>query len=374
VTRHLPLVVATGVTALVLTLPAKAEPPAITAKRAQAARVLSDLRVLDERLERDVEAYNLARIKLAATGRALETNRHHLGVASRNLTSAQWRIAARLVYLYTTEQPASSLAVILGSSSLDEVLDRLDTAQRVANQDEVILGQVRHFRESVLRERQALRRERDQRRQFAEALASRRAMIEAQLTERQRLLTSIKDQIAGLEAKERAQQAELRRQAEARLTAERAAADARDAAGPENDPEPGLGVAAVTPDGVGVAPDTRHGHVVPIAMQYLGIPYLWGGASPSTGFDCSGFVMYVYAQVGVSLPHNAAMQYQYGIPVAKEDLQPGDIVFFNNLGHDGIYIGGGQFIQAPRTGDVVKISSLSEPWYAAGYVGARRLP
>ena len=373
-TRHLPLVVATGVTALVLTLPAKAEPPAITAKRAQAARVLSDLRVLDERLERDVEAYNLARIKLAATGRALETNRHHLGVASRNLTSAQWRIAARLVYLYTTEQPASSLAVILGSSSLDEVLDRLDTAQRVANQDEVILGQVRHFRESVLRERQALRRERDQRRQFAEALASRRAMIEAQLTERQRLLTSIKDQIAGLEAKERAQQAELRRQAEARLTAERAAADARDAAGPENDPEPGLGVAAVTPDGVGVAPDTRHGHVVPIAMQYLGIPYLWGGASPSTGFDCSGFVMYVYAQVGVSLPHNAAMQYQYGIPVAKEDLQPGDIVFFNNLGHDGIYIGGGQFIQAPRTGDVVKISSLSEPWYAAGYVGARRLP
>lgn len=109
-------------------------------------------------------------------------------------------------------------------------------------------------------------------------------------------------------------------------------------------------------------------------MRYLGAPYLWGGASPETGFDCSGLVMYVYAKVGVSLPHNAAMQYQYGVPVDKADLQPGDIVFFNNIAHDGIYLGGGQFIQAPRTGDVVKISSLSEPWYAASYVGARRLP
>jgi len=83
--------------------------------------------------------------------------------------------------------------------------------------------------------------------------------------------------------------------------------------------------------------------------------------------------MYVYAQVGVSLPHNAAMQYSYGSPVAKESLQPGDLVFFNGLGHVGLYIGGGQFIHAPHTGDVVKISSLSESWYASTYVGARRL-
>jgi cell wall-associated NlpC family hydrolase len=83
--------------------------------------------------------------------------------------------------------------------------------------------------------------------------------------------------------------------------------------------------------------------------------------------------MYVYAQVGVSLPHNAAMQYSYGSPVGKEFLQPGDLVFFNGLGHVGLYIGGGQFIHAPHTGDVVKISSLSESWYASTYVGARRL-
>ena len=108
-------------------------------------------------------------------------------------------------------------------------------------------------------------------------------------------------------------------------------------------------------------------------MQYLGTPYVWGGASPS-GFDCSGLAMYVYAQVGISLPHNAAMQYDsVGVYVSRSDLQPGDLVFFDGLGHMGIYIGGGQFIHAPHTGDVVKISSLSESWYASTYVGAKRV-
>ena len=106
-------------------------------------------------------------------------------------------------------------------------------------------------------------------------------------------------------------------------------------------------------------------------MQYLGIPYVYGGSSPA-GFDCSGFVMYVFGQVGVSLPHNAAAQYGYGLPVSRDQLQPGDLVFFNGLGHVGIYIGGGQFIHSPHTGDVVKISSISG-WYSSTWVGARRL-
>ena len=82
--------------------------------------------------------------------------------------------------------------------------------------------------------------------------------------------------------------------------------------------------------------------------------------------------MFVYAQVGVSLPHNAAAQYSYGVPVSRSDLQPGDLVFFDGLGHMGIYIGGGQFIHAPHTGDVVKISSLTG-YYDSNWVGARRI-
>ena len=108
------------------------------------------------------------------------------------------------------------------------------------------------------------------------------------------------------------------------------------------------------------------------ARRYLGAPYAWGGTSPA-GFDCSGFVMYVYAKVGLSLPHNAAAQYAYGTPVRRDQLRPGDLVFFDDLRHNGIYIGDGRFIHSRQSGKRVSISLLAGPWYAEQYVGARRL-
>jgi cell wall-associated NlpC family hydrolase len=115
--------------------------------------------------------------------------------------------------------------------------------------------------------------------------------------------------------------------------------------------------------------------VTSIAMQYLGIPYKWGGASPTTGFDCSGLVQYVFAQVGITLPHYTVAQWNYpgAVPVPKNKLQPGDLVFFNGLDHVGIYIGYGDFIDAPHTGADVQIDSLGERWFASRYDGARRI-
>jgi peptidoglycan DL-endopeptidase CwlO len=112
---------------------------------------------------------------------------------------------------------------------------------------------------------------------------------------------------------------------------------------------------------------------VEIAMQYKGAPYRWGGEEPS-GFDCSGFVRYVYAQVGISLPHNAAKQYQLGTPVTRSDLKPGDLVFFDRLRHNGIYIGDGRFIHSRQTGKAVAVASLDDDWYRTHWAGARRLP
>jgi cell wall-associated NlpC family hydrolase len=116
---------------------------------------------------------------------------------------------------------------------------------------------------------------------------------------------------------------------------------------------------------------------VRIALQYLGTPYLWGGASPITGFDCSGLVMYVYAQLGIGLTHYTGAQYNEGTHIPPWALQPGDLVFFEPSAagpqHEGMYIGNGQFIQAPHTGDVVKISSLAQASYAQSFVGAVRL-
>jgi cell wall-associated NlpC family hydrolase len=117
--------------------------------------------------------------------------------------------------------------------------------------------------------------------------------------------------------------------------------------------------------------DRRGRKAVGIALRYLGLSYRWGGASPA-GFDCSGFVMYVYGRVGVALPHNGAMLWGKGRAVVRGELERGDVVFFDGLGHVGIFIGGGRFVHSPHSGDVVKISRLSESWYRTTYIGARR--
>jgi cell wall-associated NlpC family hydrolase len=129
------------------------------------------------------------------------------------------------------------------------------------------------------------------------------------------------------------------------------------------------------PVGGGFVPVGQDNGVVSIALQYLGIPYTWAGASPMTGFDCSGLVQYVYAQLGVSLPHNTVAQWNSPnvVSVPRNALRPGDLVFFNGLDHVGIYIGYGDIIDAPHTGTDVRIDSLSEPWFAANYDGAKRV-
>jgi peptidoglycan DL-endopeptidase CwlO len=119
-------------------------------------------------------------------------------------------------------------------------------------------------------------------------------------------------------------------------------------------------------------PERQGQRAVDIAMQYRGAPYRWGGETPS-GFDCSGFVRYVYAQLGVSLPHNAAQQYRYGTAITRDNLEPGDLVFFDRLRHNGIYIGEGRFIHARQTGKHVALASLDDDWYRTHWVGARRL-
>jgi cell wall-associated NlpC family hydrolase len=113
------------------------------------------------------------------------------------------------------------------------------------------------------------------------------------------------------------------------------------------------------------------------AMQLLDVKYRRGGRGPTTGFDCSGFVHYVFAEVfGVDLPANSASQYQVGKQVARTDMKTGDLVFFKihgkRISHVGIYLGEGRFIHSPTTGERVRVNNLSENYWARRFAGARR--
>jgi cell wall-associated NlpC family hydrolase len=112
-----------------------------------------------------------------------------------------------------------------------------------------------------------------------------------------------------------------------------------------------------------------------IALRYVGVPYVWGGATPA-GFDCSGLVMFAYAQLGLTLPHWTGYQWKLGRVVQPNELQPGDILFFDLRGgnpqHEGMYVGSGLMVQAPHTGDIVRVVPLSEGSYAERFVRAVR--
>jgi peptidoglycan DL-endopeptidase CwlO len=325
--------------------------------------VLGQIQQLDSSLERAIEAYDLANVKLAHIKHDLSLNTHNLVVAKRSLKHAQRELEIRLVDMYTSDSQDSSLAVLLGSQNLDDLLNNMDAVDRVSQQDSLVVHQVTQLREEVQRRERELKHAHAEQVQVVAQRAAARASIQSQLGERRALLSSIRSEIVQLKQQEAERQAALQREAAARLAEQQQASQSALAQT--------VGVTPPVGGGGPPAPPPTHGGVVGIAERYLGTPYVWGGASPS-GFDCSGFTMYVYAQVGISLPHNAAAQYGYGSPVSRGNLAPGDLVFFDGLGHVGLYVGGNTFIHAPHTGDVVKYSTITG-WYASTYVGARRL-
>ena len=329
----------------------------IAAKRAQAQGVLARLQQLDAEAQKATSRYEAATHQLRLVEHRLRINHQALGVARGNLGRAKRTLAERLVAIYTSEEQQSSLAVILGARSLDDLISRIETVNSISKQDATLVHQVVSFQQQVVHRRTMLRSERTRQHRLVAARAAERNRIQGRLASERRLYSSVRSQIAQMiSAQQAAQQAAAR---SASVAATQVAA-----------PKVGFGAG---PSSTSV-PGDRYSGVVGVAMRYLGTPYVYGGASPG-GFDCSGLVMYAYAQVGVSLPHYTVAQYNYSdsVSVSRSQLQPGDLVFFAGLGHVGIYVGGGQFIHAPHTGSVVRIDSLSSGWYASEYDGAKRI-
>ena len=324
---------------------------------------MAQMTQLDGSLQRATNLYYDSTRKLHAIEHSLKINKIALHAARVNLRRSQAALMQRLVTIYTSRNDQSTLAVLLGAQSIDDLVNRIEAVKSVSSQDVAVMNEVIGFKKAVTVHRHALATAHRSQTRLVLQRAAAKARVSSQLAREQRLYASVKGEIARLIQANQARQLALARAATIRNNSQaqaQALALQQTAIG-----------ASASVDGASVAPPSQYTGVVGIAMRYLGVPYVWGGSSPS-GFDCSGFVAYVYAQVGVSLPHYTGAQWNVGVPVSRSDLQPGDLVFFDGLGHVGIYIGGNAFIHAPHTGDVVKISSISG-WYADTYVGARRV-
>ena len=377
---------------LLLTMtPAAPAANPIAAERAHAKRVEARVNAMGAALESVIQRWDGERAALVQVNARLRDANHELGIARTNLHAAQHQLEQRLVQLYVSPPP-DTIDVLVGAKSLSDLINRIESTQSFSHQDKAIAAAALRFRTQVSRRKRQLQREQRNRERLIAQLDAEHTRIANGIAEQKRLLATIHETISTLQA--RAAARARRRAAEERARIARQVALARREAAAQAvqpqptvvlpqppqapAPEPPAATTTTTPPGAPApapAPPpqpTTHADAASIAARYLGVPYVWGGASPS-GFDCSGLVMYVYAQLGVSLPHYTVSQWNATIPIPTSALAPGDLVFFDGLGHVGIYIGNGQFIHAPHTGTVVQIASLSGYW-AAHLDGARRVP
>jgi cell wall-associated NlpC family hydrolase len=308
---------------------------------AEADDVQAEIDALDAELEQRTESYNQLSMKLDQLNVSMADLRHQLREAQVEHAGCLETFEERICTLYKAGGRDQLLQMLVLADGVEDLFSRIRLVATLAEQDRRMVKDLQDSTEKLdgliqqidqhKREQLAVRRQ----------LADARGEIQAKLLERQQTLDGIDSHIASLIEQERQRQLEeqekLRQALQYVLTGQ-----------PYSGPVP-------------QSADPIQNEIIQTAMSYLGIPYVWAGDRPSTGFDCSGFTQYVYAQHGVYLPHYSGYQAQMGYEVDLGDLQPGDLVAFGSpVHHVGIFLGNDLFIHAPRTGDVIRISHLSE--------------
>jgi cell wall-associated NlpC family hydrolase len=308
------------------------------------------------------EQYNQARLSLSAAESKLASAREAARAAVARAKAARRNLSARVKSAY--EGSGSQIGLLLGSDTMGDFSDRLEFLNQIASDDQAALA----------RAQVAGQQARWAGRELTGAVEARTAALDTARSKRDELLKSIdqqrslvgqlEDQLAQFEARQKALR-EAQQAARAMQPPPLAPGDptstapipdptTSDAPPPPPPPPPNLTGAAAA---------------IAAAKSVLGTPYVYAGASPETGFDCSGLTMWSWSHAGVSLPHSSAAQYSVLPHVDKSQLQPGDLLFFYSpIHHVAIYLGGGSMIHAPHTGGVVEII----PVYWDYYVGAAR--
>lgn len=316
----------------------------IDSLQSQVSALRGELDILNHDLEGIVEKHNANRTELEQLTTELADSRQRLDDMTSQHSAQKKILTDRLTAVYKAGD-INMVSVLLSSNSLSDFFEQSRYIAKISEQDAKLERQYKNSADNIRDLTDEIDQKRSRQMSLEKELGGQRIQIEANIEVRKTRLDQVDSQVRQIIDQEIARQ---------RAEQARNAADA-----------------AALLQQLGISNEVQ-AQVVQTSFQYLGIPYVWGGESLS-GFDCSGLTKYVYAQHGVRLPHNAAMQFNLGVPVPRELLQPGDLIFWGPGAphHVAMYIGKGKYIEAPNFGEVVKISTLS---FDDDYAGARRYP
>lgn len=350
---------------------AYAEPstPEIAGKQAEATAAAAELDRMSSVLEVQVEEYNAITEALDETREEIRLKRLDLERAEEDLSSARDALAERATNLYKGGR-LSVLDVLLGTRSFEDFATRFEFAVRMNRSDAEMVASVKAAKARVEASERALEQRQAELVSLQTEAGARSAQIEDDMSKQQEFVNALEGEVQALVAAEAERQRLLAEERAREAAAAAAAAAAKRAAGSASR-------TATSESSLGAG----HPEAVDIALKYLGVPYQWGGASPS-GFDCSGLTQYCYRQLGISIPRTSQSQFNAGQHIARDRLdllRPGDLVFFGTDGDDdqvhhvGMYVGDGNYVHAPYTGAVVRVDSLEARISSkADYVGASR--
>jgi peptidoglycan DL-endopeptidase CwlO len=380
---------ATAVVVVVLPVLGVAATPApadaISDKRAQAAQIAQQLDQLGSQIDQLGQQYDASQEKLGQVNTQIETATRQVSAANRQLGTAQHQLAGYAVQAYV-QGGESALPDLLMTGNGNDAVRQLEYLKAASGNRNDLIDQVRAARFTIDTKLASLDAARTSANALQAKLTTEKTQATAAMSQQQALQATVTGELASLVAQaQAAQAAAAEAAAKARLAAAAAAPSTTVAKAPGGGGStpttvpghPGTpGTTTTTaPDGSGgggpvvpiyVPPGTpppvlpAAATAIDVAKRYLGTPYVWGGASPATGFDCSGLVQFSFSQAGISLPRVADAQAAATRHVAYAQAQPGDLVFFDSpdIGHVGIYLGGGMMIDAPHTGAVIRIESI----------------
>jgi len=316
--------------------------------RPSLAEVQRQVEALNQKVDVAVEDYASAKIALSAAARSNAVAMGRVRAAEQQLATIRRSMSGLAAAAYKSGG-SDQLIQLVNNSTPQTFLDRASSLDRIAASQGAQLAAAATARHRLDTARDLANRQQVAQAAVAKTLAQHRAKIESVLATQERLLGSLRaDERRQLAA---ARAADARRTAALRASRVRVSTDQPLDRPTYNGPASGRASIAVQE-----------------AYRKLGSPYKWAAAGPDR-FDCSGLTMWVWAKAGVSLPHSSKAQYAGGRKVARSSLQPGDLVFFGSpIHHVAIYVGGGQMISAPQTGEFVKLRSANRP----DYVGAVR--